>query len=978
MLHRKTRLACALLLALLLAAPAAQGQGKVTSPKEQFGFNVGDDYQLVNYTQLTAYWNKLAQESPRMKLVEIGKTAEGRPMIMAIITSPENHKKLDRYKEISARLAHAEGLTDDQARALAAEGKAVVWIDGGLHATEILGSQQLIELVYRMVNDNDAETLRFLNDVILLATPVNPDGLELVANWYMRESDPARRTMGGLPVLYHKYVGHDDNRDSYMINMPETEADSRVFYQEWFPQIMYNHHQSGPAGTVLFAPPFRDPFNYNFDPLVPIELDLVAASMHTRFIQENKPGATMRTGASYSTWWNGGLRTTVYFHNMIGILTEAIGNPTPMQIPFVPDRQLPKGDYPFPIAPQQTWHFRQSIEYSITADKAILDIASRHREQFLFNIYRMGKNQIDKGSRDTWTMHPKAIAAVQAAIAQDAGQAQGAAPAAGGRGGGGGRGGAQTAAGRGGAPAAAGAAGAAQAPGGRAGRGGVDLKYWAALHKPEDRDARGYILPSDQPDFATATKFVNTLIKAGITWQRATGAFQVGGKTYPAGSYIVKTNQAFRAHVIDMFEPQDHPNDFAYPGGPPRPPYDSAGWTLAFQMGIRFDRVLDTFDGPFETISGFAKVPPGKVVQAKATTGYLLTHQMNDSFVAMNQLLKASKEEAFFLKEPLSANGKTYPAGTIYIPSKPTTAASLQKLTDLGLTFEGVTMKPASEMLKLRAVRVGLYDRYGGSMPSGWVRWLLEQFQFQYEQVFPPALDAGNLAAKFDVLIFMDGIPATDRQPQSFGGGEGGPGGVPANVPEQYKDRVGSVTVAKTIPQLRKFVEDGGTIIAVGTSAMSLATNFNLPIADHMVERTPNAPDRRLPQEKFYCPGSILQAAVDTSIPVAWGLGDNVDVFFNNSPVFDLTPDAALKGTRAVAWYASAAPLRSGWAWGQNYLEEGVAAVDASVGKGHVYLFGPEITFRGQPHGTFKFLFNGIYLSVARPGKPGQAGKTTN
>jgi len=781
--------------------------------------------------------------------------------------------------------------------------------------------------------------------------------------------------MGGLPVQYHKYVGHDDNRDSYMINMPETEADSRVMYQEWFPQIMYNHHQSGPAGTVLFAPPFRDPFNYNFDPLVPIEIDLVSAAIHTRFIQENKPGATMRSGSSYSTWWNGGLRTTAYFHNMVGILTEAIGNPTPQQIPFIPDRQLPKQDYPFPVAPTQTWHFRQSIEYSITADKAILDVASRHREQFLFNIYRMGKNQIEKGSRDSWTMHPKAIEAVQAAIAQDAGQAQGA----GGRGvqaPGGGRGGAgaaQAAGGRGGA------AGAPQAAAGRGGgRGGVDMKYWTLLHAPADRDPRGYILPSDQPDFATATKFVNTLTKGGITWHRATGPFTVAGKNYPAGSYVVKTAQAFRPHLIDMFEPQDHPNDFEYPGGPPRRPYDTTGWTLAFQMGIQFDRILDGFDGPFEKINGFAKVPAGKVVQAKATTGYLLTHQMNDSFIAMNQLLKSGKEEVFFLKEPLNASGKTYPAGTIYIPSKPTTAAALQKLTDLGLTFEGITVKPTSEMLKLRPVRIGLYDRYGGSTPSGWVRWLLEQFQFPYEQVFPPALDAGNLAAKFDVLVFMDGIPASDRQPQSFGGGEGGPGGVPANVPDQYKDRVGSITVAKTIPQLKKFVEDGGTLIAVGSSAMSAATAFNLPVVDHMVERTPNAPDRRLPGEKFYCPGSILQAAVDNTEPVAWGLGDKVDFLFNNSPVFELTPDAALKGVRPIAWYPTATPLRSGWAWGQNYLQDGVAAIDASVGKGRVYLFGPEITFRGQPHGTFKFLFNGIYLSAAKPGKPGQAGKTTN
>src|SRR6185369_16816005 len=178
---RTRRLAISrLLIALSLLAITTAAQTRITSPKEQLGFNFGDDYQLANYVQLVDYWKKLAQQSDRMKLVEIGKTAEGRTMLMAIITSPENHKKLDRYKEISRRLATAEGLTDEQARALAAEGKAVVWIDGGLHATEVLGAQQLLETVYQLVSMTDPETVRILKDVIVLATLVNPDGMELV------------------------------------------------------------------------------------------------------------------------------------------------------------------------------------------------------------------------------------------------------------------------------------------------------------------------------------------------------------------------------------------------------------------------------------------------------------------------------------------------------------------------------------------------------------------------------------------------------------------------------------------------------------------------------------------------------------------------------------------------------------------------------------------------------------------------------
>jgi hypothetical protein len=374
---------CAAVLGVLLLVSAAVTAQTITTPKQHFGFNIGDDYQLATYTQFVAYWQKLDKESDRMKVVEIGKTAEGRPHLMAIITSPENHKNLDKYKDIARRLALAEGLTDDQARALAREGKGVVWFDGGLHATEVLGAHQLIETVYQLVSRTDVETTRFLNDLVILAVHANPDGMELVSSWYMRNSNPQERSTGSLPRLYQKYVGHDNNRDFYMSAQPESINMNRILYHEWFPQVMYNHHQTGPAGTVMFAPPFRDPFNYNFDPLVPAQLDLVGAAMHSRFASEGKPGVTSRRGSSYSTWWNGGLRTTVYFHNMIGLLTETIGNPTPISIPFVPSKQLPDSNLHFPIEPQTTWHFRQSIDYSVTANYAVFDIVSRNRENFL-------------------------------------------------------------------------------------------------------------------------------------------------------------------------------------------------------------------------------------------------------------------------------------------------------------------------------------------------------------------------------------------------------------------------------------------------------------------------------------------------------------------------------------------------------------------------------------------------------------------
>jgi len=900
----RTRLFIGLALLLLLTGAYARTQSQsisaITPPSAEFGANIGDDYFLATYAQLEAYWQRLARESDRLRLVDIGRTEEGRRQWMAIISAPENLRNLDHYRDISRRLALAEGLTDAQAQALAAEGKTVVWINGGLHANEVLGAQQLIETVYQLVSGSDAETQRLLRDVIVLAVHANPDGHDLVANWYMREQDPARRTLTGIPRAYQKYVGHDNNRDFYMSSQAETINMNRVLYREWFPQIVYDHHQTGPAGTVMFAPPFRDPFNYVLDPLIPVSIDLVGSAMHARFATEGKRGVTMRGGSNYSTWWNGGLRTTAYFHNQIGLLTETIGSPTPTDIPFVAERQLPSADLPSPIAPQR-WRFRQSIDYSVTANRAVLDVASRYRETLLFGAYRMGRNSIDRGGRDSWTVSPRHLG--------ENGGASG-------------------------------------------GRGTYEQRF----RDPALRDPRGYILRSDQPDFLTATKFIDALLKTGITVHRATAPFTIKDTSYPAGSFVVKTAQAFRPHVLDMFEPQDHPDDIPYPGGPPTPPYDSAGWTLAFQMGVRFDRVLDAFEGPFERVDTVAS-PAGGVIGAPRVSGYVVSHHQNDAFVAVSRLLAAG-EEVFWPRDR-SAGGIQNGTGVMYIRARPTTRTILQKAAaDLGLTFTGVATVPAGEALKLRPVRIGLWDRYGGSSPSGWTRWMLERYELPFDVVYAQRLDAGRLADRYDVLILPDEAV--------MDGGRGSDGAPPPDrLPAEYRETTGSLTTAHTLPQLKQFVDDGGTLVAIG-NATAIGGALGLPVSSALVD-TRAGTSRALTPEQYYVPGSVLRVSVDNTTPLGYGFEPEVDVFFDNSPVFRLGAEASSRGVRRVAWFSSASPLRSGWAWGQRYLENGVTAVDAPLGRGRVLLFGPEVNFRAQSHGTFKFLFNAIYYSTAQP-----------
>jgi hypothetical protein len=242
-------------------------------------------------------------------------------------------------------------------------------------------------------------------------------------------------------------------------------------------------------------------------------------------------------------------------------------------------------------------------------------------------------------------------------------------------------------------------------------------------------------------------------------------------------------------------------------------------------------------------------------------------------------------------------------------------------------------------------------------MPSGWTRFIMERFEFPFEVVYAPTLDAGNLRAKYDVIVFVDGaIP--ERDARAGGGGGGMPAA--ASVPAEFRGWLGNVTVAKTVPELKRFAEQGGTIITIGSSTV-LGEHFGLPITNHLVQRTPQGEERQLTGGQYYIPGSLLQVAVDRTNPIAHGMSDSAIVMFDNSPVYRLGPDAALRGVRPVAWFNSAEPLRSGWAWGQSYLQGGVAMAEADVGRGKLLMFGPEILFRAQPHGTFKLFFNGIY-----------------
>ena len=481
---------------LLLAA--------VPTPTEHLGFEPGADYKLADYAAVRSYFEILAGSSDRIKVIEFGRTSLGRPMMLAIISSAENVRGLERFRQVSRKLALGEA-SEAEARQLAREGKAVVWIDSGLHASEVAPVQHSFDLAYQMLTD-DSEEARLIRDkVILLQVPcINPDGLDWIAHWYLQNRGTPHE-LAPLPHLYHRYAGHDNNRDWFMMNLAETRHVSRILYEEWFPQIVYNQHQAPPFPARIFVPPYAEPLNPNIPAAVMEGVNLIGAAMRERFAREDKPGVV--SYLRYDGWWNGGLRTAAKFHNMHGILTEtaAVDYATPREwspqdIPVRFDNGIPAREptifYQLPWRGGK-WSVRHAIDYMLTADRAILALAARHSEDYLFKAWKLARDAIVQG---------------------------------------------------------------------------------------ESGQPYAYIVPAGQWDFSSAQDMLGRLQLGGIRVQAAVAPFHANGKTYPEGTYVLRTAQPFRAYLVDLMEPQAYPELRSQSNGPTKRPYDIAGYTLSMQM----------------------------------------------------------------------------------------------------------------------------------------------------------------------------------------------------------------------------------------------------------------------------------------------------------------------------------------------------------------------------------------------------------
>jgi hypothetical protein len=540
-----------LLIALSLTAQAQRKRAEplikaIPSPRSVFGFDPGDDRTIIDWKQITDYFARLDQASDRVQVQTIGQSTLGRPLIAAFISAPENIRNLGKYKETQAQLADPRLVAGDAERdRLVKEGRTVVAISCSIHSTEIVASQMSMQLAYNLASANDDDTLSILRNTILILIPSpNPDGVDIVANYY-------RKTLGTSaegrdpPELYHYYAGHDDNRDWFMLDLKETRAVTRLFWKEWFPEIVYDIHQQGSNGSRFFVPPFYDPPNPHIAPLLLRQVGLIGHKMAADVTAAGFRGVL--TNALYDTWWHGGFRTAPYFHNSIGILTEAAsarimspGNVTREQLARGGTRGMRTAldvttNFPEPWT-GGAWHPRDIMQMEMIACHSVLSLAANYRADYLRNFYELGKAALSP----TTDGQPVAYL-IPAGQGRDENVAK---------------------------------------------MIGALVEQGVEVHRL-DRELHGVFGAQGFRKLDTADSGKAKLISLSpLDVDVVPTAREV-----PAGSYIIFLNQPYRQNVLALFEPQVYPDRTTASGDAERP-YDVAGWTLPMQMGLDAPAVL--------------------------------------------------------------------------------------------------------------------------------------------------------------------------------------------------------------------------------------------------------------------------------------------------------------------------------------------------------------------------------------------------
>ena len=862
----------------------------VTTPEKFFGFRMGADRKMARWDKMVEYYNLLARQSPRVKVVNMGPTTMGNPFLAVYISAPRNLARLETLRAWNLKLTDPRGVPEAEIKRIVREGKAVVLQSMSMHATEIGGTQMAPELIYDLAARTDEETLRILDNVVAIMVPgFNPDGEIMVTDWYNKYLGTEYEG-SNYPSLYQKYVGHDNNRDAFMSNMIESQYMSKLLFREWKPEAYVDHHHMGGNGARIFLPPYAEPVRPSADPLVWRELSWYGAHMAYKEEENNLSGAINM--AIYSGWGHMGFHWITPFHNIAGMLTESASASlaTPLTVPA--DR-LQGNTRGLPVYAEQTtfphpwpggvWHLRDIVDRQKVSAWAALDLAARNKETVLENAYLKASRQTERGA---------------------------------------------------------------------------------------EGQVKAYVIPINQHDPLTAIKMVNKLLGQGVDVHRVAPPFTHEGKEYAAGSFVVSMAQPKMGVVRWLLGRTFYP-DNTYTreaNGNPIRPYDMSTDTMDEFMGVTADPVGTPVNVPMTLLTGLVS-PAGKV--AKGSNGYLLDGRLNDAIHAVNLLL----DRNVAVRRVDRASGSAHP-GDFVVDAVAADALVATTARTTGVDFAALSSDVSAVSHPVKRQRIAMYERYGGgNADQGWTQFTLEQWGFAYHDIKDAELKAGNLNAKYDVIILPNdnvgtltgegggrgggrgagggggaagarggGAGGDTTGARGGGGGRGGFGG-PA-MPPEYRSGFG----AEGVDALKAFVQAGGTLLTFGEAGTLPIERFGLPLKDVVAGKN---------SKEFWSPGSTFKVKVDINNPLGYGMPhDAFATWLQGSQAYDITDSNAKVET--IVSYIDKDILQSGWLNGEGVIAGKAAMVSVPMGTGRVVLIGFRAQHRSQTHGTFKLVFNAL------------------
>ncbi|HJQ24555.1 MAG TPA: M14 family zinc carboxypeptidase [Blastocatellia bacterium] len=923
---------------------------KVPSPDRVLGYVVGTPNKLTYTKDMYRYYRELEKATPRVRVFTAPeRSEEGREQMLVVVSDEANLARLDRYKEITGKLADPRHLSDEQAQQLINEGKTFYWASGSIHSPETGSPEMLMELAYRLAVEDSPMIEAIRKNVIVMITPaLEVDGRDrAVDQYYYHKANPNKPMP---PLLYWgKYVAHDNNRDGLGMALALSRNQMKTFL-EYHPQILHDLHESVP---FLYTSTGTGPYNAWLDPLVIDEWHVLAYHEIEQMTKRGVPGVW--THGFYDGWAPNYMFYVANGHNAVGRFYETYGGTGADTLTRNVGPQSQRDWFrPNPPLPRVKWSIRNNINLQQSAILFAMNYVANNRERFLNNFYVKSKRSIAKATNE--------------------------------------------------GPAA-------------------------------------YVIPADDARPVEAADTVNLLRLMGVEVHTATKDFSVGDKKYPAGSYIVRMDQPY-SRMADMLMDTQY-----YNVNDPRP-YDDTGWTLGALRNVKTVRVTDksVLDAPMVLLTSDARVR-GKISGKMAMAGFVINHNTDNTLATLRFRLKDIKMMA--AEEAFKIEAQPFNAGSFIIRFEGNPADARQRLedavVDLGLTATAVEKLPEVKTHELAVPRIAIVHTWTNTQNEGWFRIEFDRLKIPYDYISDHVLrDTPNLKEKYDVIIFppvggsaqaiVNGIPKRG-EPMPWKQSE-----VTPNFgfsPDQTDDMRGGMEL-RGVLNLQKFVEDGGLFIPIMTVAQ-VPIDYGITSGVAIQQ-----------SERLQARGSVYNASfADRKSPIAYGYGEQLAVYFNQAPLFQIAggpggggaggggggggataggprpsgrgslndPDIVQSMPRAgerpsgrpgeegmseearlfmspfqtppnmrprvVLRFASTERelLVSGMLAGGADLAGKPAVVDVPVGRGHVVMFATNPMWRHQTQGEFFLLFNAALnynnLSVGRaepPSRPERAG----